>query len=94
MIIVAWNTIEFHVFSALPKGTDFDASDYTREMPEQIRKWRAHREQKELQRLIIHAENTRSQTTRGSLDFLEMNGMKKSFASTRLIAVNSFLRIF
>jgi hypothetical protein len=92
MITVGWNTIEFHGFSVIPKGTEFKASDDTREISEQIRKRR--QAQRTGGTSIIHAENERSHTARTSLDFLETNGVKKSFASTRLITVGSFLHIF
>jgi hypothetical protein len=44
MKTVARNTSGFHVLAALPKGAKFNASYYTNEMLEEIRKWRdAHR---------------------------------------------------
>jgi hypothetical protein len=40
MITVVWNTSWFYVLAALPKGAKFNASYYTNQILEEIRKWR------------------------------------------------------
>jgi hypothetical protein len=38
MVMVAWNTIEYHVFATLPKATKCNTGSSTSEILEQIKK--------------------------------------------------------
>jgi AraC-like DNA-binding protein len=59
MITVAWNTSGFHVLAALPKGAKFNASYYSNEILEEIRKWRDAHRTKPTRSLIVHVHHTR-----------------------------------
>jgi histone-lysine N-methyltransferase SETMAR len=78
MITVAWNTSGFHVLAALLKDAKFNASYYTNEIVEEIRKWRDAYRKKRTRSLIVHADNARPHTARASLEYLEANGRGKA----------------
>jgi hypothetical protein len=75
MTTIAWNTIGFHVFAALSKGTKFNSAYYTTEILGNIRKWRDVYVIARTQKLIVYADNGRSHTAKTYLEFLVSNGM-------------------
>jgi hypothetical protein len=78
MIIVAWDTAGFHVPVVLSKGTTFNNAYHTIEIVGNIKKLREVHGTKRTRKLIVHADNARSQTAKVSLKFLVSNEMVRA----------------
>jgi hypothetical protein len=78
IITVVWNSSGFYVMTALPKGLKVDIGYYTREILQEIEKWREQQGVGSGRKLSFHMDDARSHSTKLSMYFLEANDMKKS----------------
>jgi hypothetical protein len=77
-ITVVWNTMEFHVLKALPKGRKFNAQYYTNDILVAISDWRQQTGGTRPNKFWVHSDNVRPHTAKMSRDYISLNRMKQA----------------